>query len=80
MRHDDRADLRILDNGKGFSVEALHSGFGLKGLRERADAIAASLSIESNEGKGTDITAKFSRLFRESLRHNQSVLKVLCLN
>ena len=59
VRHDDRADLRILDNGKGFSVEALHSGFGLKGLRERADAIAASLSIESNEGKGTDISLSF---------------------
>jgi len=59
VRHDDRADLRILDNGKGFSVEALHSGFGLKGLRERADAIAASLNIESNEGKGTDISLSF---------------------
>jgi signal transduction histidine kinase len=47
--------LRVQDNGIGFNVEkGLNSGhFGLTGMRERAQIMGGSISIESKPGKGT---------------------------
>ena len=49
--------LDIEDNGKGFDVNRAvrESAYGLVGMRERADAIGARLSIESAPGSGTSI-------------------------
>ena len=48
--------LRIEDNGRGFTP-AMHddAGFGLLGMRERADQIAAVLTIHSRPGHGTRV-------------------------
>jgi signal transduction histidine kinase/ligand-binding sensor domain-containing protein len=46
-------DLSIEDNGKGFDTAVPPSGNGLRNMKYRAQAIAASLSIESAIGKGT---------------------------
>jgi len=45
----------ISDNGKGFRLEALNSGNGLKNMRQRATAIKAKIDIQSIEGHGTTI-------------------------
>lgn len=49
-------ELIISDNGKGFDPDYItgeHLGIGI--MKERADAIGASLIVESQLGKGTDI-------------------------
>ena len=61
-------DLRIeiRDDGKGFdlpanSTEFAQKGhFGLLGLHERAELIAAGLRIESTPGGGTTVSIKLN--------------------
>ncbi len=50
--------LVISDDGKGFSTKSrkkTSKGFGLIGMKERADLIGASLEIESSPGNGTTV-------------------------
>ena len=46
----------IIDNGKGFDLQIINSGNGLKNMQQRAASIKAKLNIETAEGKGTTIT------------------------
>ncbi|HEY8943966.1 MAG TPA: ATP-binding protein, partial [Polyangiaceae bacterium] len=52
--------IRISDNGKGFPATPPGTDrvphFGLTGMRERAERIKGSLSIDSAPGKGTDVS------------------------
>lgn len=51
--------LSVSDDGKGFDVNsppASESGFGLKGMKERAAEIQADLTISSEPGEGTIVT------------------------
>ena len=52
--------LRIADNGVGIDPASAERGkeghYGLQGMRERADRIAAKLTIVSSVGSGTEIT------------------------
>jgi signal transduction histidine kinase len=52
------AVLKVKDNGKGFNITSKQAGFGLKGLRERAEAIGGSVGIDSAVGGGTQITVR----------------------
>jgi signal transduction histidine kinase len=52
--HDVRLNLR--DNGHGFDPGKKHDGFGLLGIRERAEAMGGQLSIGTSEGNGTAIS------------------------
>jgi signal transduction histidine kinase len=47
--------LEITDDGKGFEVNAHHTGFGLRGMRERVQILGGELQIKSTLGKGTQI-------------------------
>jgi signal transduction histidine kinase len=50
--------LELRDNGIGFDVATVNSsGFGLIGMKERADQIGATLEVASKPGAGTKITA-----------------------
>jgi PAS domain S-box-containing protein len=50
--------LELRDNGDGFVVDAVHGGgFGLIGMKERAEQIGATLTVLSEPGAGTDIVA-----------------------
>jgi signal transduction histidine kinase len=53
--------LTVSDDGCGFDVNApapaaRTSGFGLKGIRERAAAMSAELQITSQQSAGTAVT------------------------
>lgn len=53
---------RVKDDGVGFDVADVLSrkggcGLGLKGIRERIDALGGTLSIQSAHGRGTEVTA-----------------------
>jgi signal transduction histidine kinase len=52
-----RLSLSIHDDGRGFSLDQIdpEQRFGLLGMRERAEAIGASLSITSEPGLGTTV-------------------------
>jgi signal transduction histidine kinase len=47
--------LLVEDNGKGFVVDADSSGFGIRGMRKRADTISGELQIRSAPGQGTAV-------------------------
>jgi signal transduction histidine kinase len=55
-----RVRLSVKDNGCGF-VPSLSSGhFGLLDMRERAQAMAAQLQVDSQPGKGTKVAVEVS--------------------
>ncbi len=47
--------LSVQDNGKGFQPQENSSGFGLQGMRERAQSLQGSLLICSQPGQGCQI-------------------------
>lgn len=55
----ERLTLVIRDDGRGIDPDMLRDGrdghFGLSGMRERADAIGATLHVRSREGAGTEV-------------------------
>ena len=52
--------LELSDDGDGFQVKDRHDGFGLIGMRERAEEMGSKLKIDSSPGRGTTITATLS--------------------
>ena len=53
--------LELQDNGNGFSINSRHDGFGLTGMRERAQKIGGSVTIASTRAKGTKIAVILPR-------------------
>ena len=48
--------LRVCDQGVGFDPEAPSGrGFGLVGMRDRAESLGARLHVRSREGRGTEV-------------------------
>jgi signal transduction histidine kinase len=47
--------LELIDNGKGFAVEAVKRGNGLNNLEKRAKEINGQIEIKSESGKGTRV-------------------------
>ncbi len=59
--HDSRVELGVADDGSGFDPdEAVQRSrrLGLTSMRERAEALGGTLSIDSKPGKGTRITVE----------------------
>ncbi|MEO0378290.1 MAG: GAF domain-containing sensor histidine kinase, partial [Cyanobacteria bacterium P01_A01_bin.17] len=56
----DHLRLTISDDGQGFSTEAPSNGFGLIGMQQRANKIAAQLQLTSQPQRGTQITVMLS--------------------
>jgi PAS domain S-box-containing protein len=54
-----QVELRIRDDGIGFSPEHRSSGLGLQMMRERAEALEAVLKITSSEGAGTEVYVRW---------------------
>ena len=49
--------VTVRDNGRGFDPTAQTNGFGLLGMRERAELLNGTLQINSAPGLGTTVTA-----------------------
>lgn len=47
--------ISVIDNGRGFDMQNVNSGFGLNTIRERADMLGAKMVIDSTEGEGTRV-------------------------
>jgi len=66
-----QVELRIQDNGRGFDIQAVQAGhLGIKIMVERAATIGADLSVQSEPGNGTEITATWSRPGWETVEHD----------
>jgi signal transduction histidine kinase len=50
---DDEVTLDVYDDGTGFDPEAGTRGYGLAAMRERADGVGGTLTVESAPGEGT---------------------------
>ncbi|MFC1955873.1 sensor histidine kinase, partial [Chloroflexota bacterium] len=61
--------IAVWDNGKGFDVDKDGKGdwtkFGLRNMKERADSIHGSLSVESRPENGTKVTLSIPLTFSE---------------
>ena len=56
MTHfDNRLEIVIADNGRGFDWNAIRHGHGLTNIRERLAALHGQCQIESQPGKGTTV-------------------------
>ena len=72
---DDRLELGLHDNGRGFSLEEAHSrkdagkGLGLASMKERAELSGGAFRIETAQGQGTLIRASW-HLFEDGRRTN----------
>jgi two-component system, NarL family, sensor histidine kinase DevS len=58
--------LRVTDDGKGFDPSAPAGGFGLIGMRERAELAGGTLELLSTPGVGTTISAVIPTAYRDS--------------
>ena len=47
--------ISIIDNGRGFDINNVSSGFGLTSIRERSAVLNAKIMIDSEEGRGTRV-------------------------
>jgi signal transduction histidine kinase len=53
-----RLELRITDNGRGFEPSTAGTGNGLVNMQRRADGLGATLQMQSEPGRGTDLKLK----------------------
>lgn len=51
----DSVRLQLVDDGRGFDPHVEHDGFGLLGMRERAEQMAGDFVLRSEVGQGTEI-------------------------
>ncbi len=54
---DDKILIEIRDDGEGFDIGTVPLGFGLRGMRERAESVGGSLAVESTPERGSVIRA-----------------------
>ncbi|GAB3758713.1 sensor histidine kinase [Microlunatus parietis] len=54
----DTVRLSVTDDGTGFDPEEPRSGFGLAGMRKRAEDIGGTLRLDSRPGAGTTVTVE----------------------
>jgi len=52
----EEVSLHLRDNGIGFNPDDQYEGFGLLGIRERAETMVGKLAILSEKGKGVSIS------------------------
>ncbi|MBW4437800.1 MAG: hypothetical protein KME04_11735 [Pleurocapsa minor GSE-CHR-MK-17-07R] len=57
---DETMTLCIDDNGRGFSLQSVQAGYGLRSIRDRARLIGGKIDIDSTPGKGARITLTLS--------------------
>lgn len=64
----DEVVLDVRDDGVGFDLAAPteSSSFGLRGMRQRVARLAGDLTLESDPGRGTAISARLPALAREA--------------
>lgn len=55
VREDDRFNLTVEDDGKGFDSSEIKNGAGLSNIRARTEYLSGNLDIVSKKGEGTSV-------------------------
>jgi signal transduction histidine kinase len=58
-KHGDTITLEVEDDGQGFTPKAGNTGYGLPGMRERAELLGGTLEVKSYPGQGTLLRLRF---------------------
>lgn len=80
MTFDKEIELKVKDDGMGFSVPksptdfAPSGHFGLLGMRERADLIGARLEVDSEPGRGTRLAVRLATPSSVSKKQKREVV------
>ncbi|MEU4836194.1 sensor histidine kinase [Streptosporangium sp. NPDC023615] len=53
----ERVNVTVSDDGTGADLESVGGGFGLRGLRERVEAVGGALDVTSDPGEGFTLRA-----------------------
>ncbi|MDQ3048191.1 MAG: sensor histidine kinase [Bacteroidota bacterium] len=56
IRHEDELTLMVEDNGKGFDINRVSGGIGLKNIQSRVEYLNGSVHFDSHPGKGTTVS------------------------
>jgi NarL family two-component system sensor histidine kinase LiaS len=59
LRLDKDIQFIVKDDGQGFDMQMEHDGMGLQSMRERAESLDGSFTIETESGEGTRILVTF---------------------
>ena len=70
----DHVHMLIIDDGVGFVMASSKRSFGLHTMRERAESVSGSLSINSDSGNGTTIACRLPCLQQERLSKQSVVI------
>ena len=54
----DEFEILLEDNGKGFRIDEVKPGNGIKNMKQRAEQLHLNFNVESEPGRGTKITVK----------------------
>ena len=65
--------LSVEDDGEGFVADTDRAGFGLLGMRKRAESISATLTVKSTLGSGTRVEVKASTGTRFLFRYRPHI-------
>jgi signal transduction histidine kinase len=55
---DRQVHLTIVDDGQGFDLQQLPTGFGLRGMRERSEGLGGTLEVQTKPGFGCRILVR----------------------
>jgi signal transduction histidine kinase len=58
---EDEIVLEVEDNGRGFDERQFHSGYGIKGMKERVQLLGGKVAIDSMRDRGTKIRVTIPR-------------------
>ena len=58
FRDNGRVELRVRDDGKGVGAESMGAGFGLRGIRERAEQLQGGASCRTAPGEGFTLSVE----------------------
>ena len=50
--------LKVADDGEGFDSKSQPSGFGLRSMKQRAEALGGEFAVEAAPERGTTLTVK----------------------
>jgi signal transduction histidine kinase len=66
VENDRFVEVTVRDDGRGFDANVKTDGFGLVGMRERADMFGGTLEVKSSPGGGTTIAARLPVRMRDT--------------
>ncbi|HUR29851.1 MAG TPA: ATP-binding protein, partial [Saprospiraceae bacterium] len=55
---DKNLEIKITDNGKGFKLDSVNEGYGLKNIQHRAMQVGAEVFFDTKTGEGTSLNIK----------------------